>query len=77
MFNDNCRYSIRYKGSRKPKCNDGEGCYLCDIKWELQEIARLLDRPLFNLGGKNDNETLKLYWRIRYSTFEAEKGEIK
>lgn len=66
---EECKNAIKYLGARRPRCNDGEGCDLCNLKWDLQEIARNLDRPLFDLAGLDYRTTLGLFDALRYASF--------
>lgn len=68
-----CRNAIKYLGARKPKCNAGEGCDLCNLKWDIQEIDRKLERPLFDLAGVNYLTTLTLFNELRHVSFIEEK----
>ena len=29
-----CSYADRYQATRKPSCNNGNGCQVCNEKWE-------------------------------------------
>jgi hypothetical protein len=69
----NCRYSKTYSGRRKPKCNGGESCELCNTKYGLQELARILDRPPFELKGKDYKYVSRFLFLLNISTFNCER----
>ena len=72
----NCKSSIKYAGARMFKCNAGEGCPLCTLKWEVQSIARLLDCKLFPLAGKNEYECARLYHALQEAVTDCADGVI-
>jgi hypothetical protein len=66
-----CKYAKQYQGIRKPKRSDC--CELCDEKYQIQQIAAILDRPLFDLKGKDSRHIIRLWTRLRDFTYHAEK----
>lgn len=70
---DTCKYAVKYIGARPPKCGGDDGpCGLCELKWDLQEVARKLDIPLFDLKGRDANYVLRLYYRLGAITNNVE-----
>jgi hypothetical protein len=69
---DACRYSKKYQGLRAPKCNNGDPCDLCSLKYNLQTISDILNRPKFDLKDKEMAEVELLFWYLRAGTFDSE-----
>ena len=70
-----CKNAIRNTGAKKPKCNGGAGCELCNCKHGLQEVARVLGRPLFDLRNKDELHVDRVYRDLFYASFLVMGGE--
>jgi hypothetical protein len=68
-----CKYAKQYQGLRKPACNKGDPCELCTMKFRLQEVSRILDRPPFEFKGKGYAYVAELEAQLHILTFKAEK----
>jgi hypothetical protein len=70
-----CKYSKQYQGIRKSK--RANCCELCKAKYQIQQIAVVLDRVLFDLKGKDSEYAIWLWNRLRDHTFYAERKVLK
>jgi hypothetical protein len=35
-----CAYADKYRALTKPQCNGGDGCIVCNLKWEVEQLKR-------------------------------------
>ena len=51
-----CKNAVNYMAIYKPKCNNGNPCELCKVKYELANTLRIYTGEYINLAGFGFNQ---------------------